>query len=198
VKIVPLSPAHVDAVARLHGESLTGLLTALGPRAIRAYYTGAVEARSVRAYVAMDGETLAGFVLGSAHPADLRREIVRANRLGILTGLALGVAARPAALRWILANRRTSGGGGDHGQDPAAPELVYLAVSSASRGGGTGRLLVVAFTEAMKTEGVRAYELSVDDTNAGAIAFYERLGFRETGRYREFGAAHRRYRLELA
>jgi ribosomal protein S18 acetylase RimI-like enzyme len=206
----------VDAVARLHGASLTGLLTALGPRAIRAYYLGAAKAPSTRAFVAMEGGILTGFVLGAARPSDLRREIVAANRGGIFMGLAIGLVLRPKVLPWLLGSRGNTsssstvhsssrspamGGvtehGADRGFDPDGPELVYLAVGSNQRGSGAGRSLVEAFSTAMKDAGVRAYELSVDEANVGAIAFYERLGFRETGRYREFGAAHRRYRLEL-
>ena len=41
-------------------------------------------------------------------------------------------------------------------------------------------------------------ELSVDDVNAAAASFYERRGFTEIGRYRQFGALHRRLSLRLA
>jgi ribosomal protein S18 acetylase RimI-like enzyme len=61
-----------------------------------------------------------------------------------------------------------------------------------------GRTLVDAFSERMRTAGAPHYDLSVDDDNEAAIAFYERLHFRITGKYREFGKLHRRYRLSLA
>ena len=48
----------------------------------------------------------------------------------------------------------------------------------------------------VRAAAVTSYELSVDEDNADAALFYEKLGFRVVGRYREFGAVHRRYRLE--
>jgi len=44
VRIVPFAPSHVKWIARMHSESLTGLLTSLGPSAVRAYYAGASQA----------------------------------------------------------------------------------------------------------------------------------------------------------
>ena len=49
----------------------------------------------------------------------------------------------------------------------------------------------------MRAAGATSYELSVDHDNAGADAFYRRLGFTQVGKYREFGVDHRRYRLDL-
>lgn len=195
--IVPFGPAHVDGVARLHRETLTGLLSALGPSAVRAFYAGAAMVPETRAFVALDRETpaLVGFVMGALHPSELRSEIARKNRLAVLAGILRGVASRPSLLGWLLRSRK----GPDEGiYDTQAPELIYLAVAPGQRGAGTGRGLVGTFDEAMKKEGVAAYELSVDDTNKTAIAFYEKLGFRLAGRYREFGAWHRRYRRTLA
>ena len=194
MKIVPLGPSHVVEVARLHCETLTGLLASLGSAAVRAYYAGATRAPETLGYVALDGEHAVGFVMGSAHPAELRHRITRENRTAILAGLARGVIARPRLIWWLLRSRK----GPDEGSyDSRAPELIYLAVRSDQRESGTGRRLVEAFGDALKRGGTAFYELSVDDTNAAAIAFYERLGFRLLGRYREFGIWHRRYRREL-
>jgi len=193
VVIVPFGPSHVREVARMHTESLTGLLSALGQPAARAYYQGAARAPETRAFVAYDGEHVVGFVMGSARPEKLRRRIARENRAAILAGLFRGIALRPHLLKWLLRTRK----GPDEGSyDSRAPELIYLAVASRMRGSGTGRALVDAFTAAMKRDGAGSYELSVDDSNVSAVGFYEKLGFHVTGRYREFGIWHRRYRFD--
>jgi ribosomal protein S18 acetylase RimI-like enzyme len=85
----------------------------------------------------------------------------------------------------------------DGAYDPQVPELTYLATAEHHRGSGIGRQLVDAFDTAMRERGAPAFELSVDEDNQAAIAFYERLGFRLSGKYREFGIVHRRYRREL-
>lgn len=189
-----MGPEHVEAVSRLHAESLTGLLTLLGRPAVEAYYTGCVRTQAAVAFVAVEDGAVCGFVLGSPNPEQLRRRIVRHNRRATLAALALGILKRPQTLVWLLRSVK----GPDEGEyDIEAAELVYLAVDAARRGSGTGTDLVHAFTSAIRGAGVRHYELSVDDDNEAAIGFYERLGFSLMGRYREFGTWHRRYQLEV-
>ncbi len=191
--IAPLSAPHVDAVARLHCASLTGLLSQLGVPAARAYYGGCVKTDAAIGLVCIDGDTVRGFVLGSIHPDALKQAVVRNNLVATLAGLCAGIVRRPVALKWLLASMRRPD---DPGYDPQAPELTYLAVAADCRQAGIGKRLVDAFSAAMRHAGARGYELSVDDDNVPAIAFYERLRFQLIGRYREFGILHRRYRLE--
>ena len=193
--IVPLGPEHVDQVARLHCAALTGLLTELGESAARAFYDGCVRAGSAIGFVYVNEGKVQGFVLGSIRPDTLKRAVVRANPAGTLAGMFLGILRRPAALAWLLKSFK----GPDEGSyDPRTPELTYLAVASEGRGSGIGGRLVDAFTRVMRDAGVPAYELSVDDDNERAIAFYEARGFKLIGRYREFGTRHRRYKLQTA
>lgn len=185
---------HVKDVARLHRQNLTGLLTALGLRAIRAFYTGCVKTSSAIGFVYVDEDEMLGFVVGSLRPDKLRMESLRANPIDTLVGMSVGMVRRPSSLLWLM----KSFGGPDEGSYCASiPELTYLAVASESRGGGIGRQLVDAFTNAMRRSRTGAYELSVDENNQQAISFYERLGFVLSSRYREFGVWHRRYRLEI-
>jgi ribosomal protein S18 acetylase RimI-like enzyme len=193
--ILPLSEQHVEQVARLHCAEVNGLLQRLGTAAARAYYRGAVRSGLALAFVELEEGEVAGFVLGSVHPDQLRRGVIRANLAGTTWGIVLGILKRPASLRWLL----RSVAGPDEGSYAAtAPELTYLATADDHRGRGIGRRLVDAFNEGLRTRGIPACELSVDEANAPAIGFYERLGFRLIGRYREFGTLHRRYRLELS
>lgn len=191
--ITPLSAQHVDAVARLHCSSLTGLLSQLGVPAARAFYAGCLKTEFAVGFVCVEGGAVRGFVLGSAAPDKLKQAALRRNFGATLAGVSWGIARRPMALVWLL---RSLSGSNDARYDHHAAELTYLAVAADCRQAGIGKRLVEAFTAAMHNAGVTAYELSVDDDNAAAIAFYERLGFRLVGRYREFGILHRRYRLE--
>jgi ribosomal protein S18 acetylase RimI-like enzyme len=195
VNVAPLDRASVEAVARLHCASLTGLLTRLGEPAARAFYSGCVGTDLAIGFVAVDQSVVRGLVLGSVHPDRLDREVLRRNPLGTLAGLARGIARHPSLLAWLVGGMR---GSDEDTYDRRAAELKYLAVAADQRGGGTGRLLVEAFSKAMREAGVEAYELSVDDDNRAAIDFYEKLGFRRVGSYREFGLVRRRYRIELA
>jgi ribosomal protein S18 acetylase RimI-like enzyme len=192
--IVHMGAEHVDEVARLHCDSLKGLLTALGPRAARAYYAGTVQTAAAVGLVFLEGSRVRGFVLGAADPGAMKRDVVRANPLGIAAALSAAVLTRPTSIGWLLRSFR----GPDEGRfDKGAAELIYLAVDPQQRSGGRGRQLVDAFRSALAALQVPAFELSVDEDNRAAISFYEKLGFVVVGRYREFGMWHRRYRLAV-
>ena len=186
---------HVDDVAQLHAQSLTGLLTALGPTAIRAFYMGCVTTPSVIGFVFLEKGKVRGFVLGSSRPNGFRMAVSRENPIGTYAGILAGIFRRPSTFVSLVKSFR----GPDEGSyDMTIPELTYLAVSGDMRGSGIGRQLVDAFTNAVRDSGARAYELSVDEDNQPAISFYERLGFVQCSRYREFGVMHRRYRFRTA
>ena len=193
--IVPLDRSHVREVARLHGETLTGLLSELGQPAARAFYSACVRVGSARGFVEVEDGTVHGFVLGSSRPSELKGEVFRRNPFGALAGLFAGCLRKPSAFGFLM---KSSKGPDEGTYDGHCPELTYLAVAPDNRKTGAGRRLVDAFTGAMRDARVTSYELSVDDDNAGAIRFYETMGFKVVGTYREFGIVHRRYRLELS
>lgn len=190
-----LDLAHVDGVARLHIASVPGRLSEFGHLATRAYYVGVVASRSGVGMVEVNGHTVCGFVFGSTTPSRVQRAVFSARPLSVALGLGVGVLRRPVCLRWLVQSLR----GPDEGlYDNQVPELTYLAVAPEGRGRGVGRRLVESFTDAMRVASVPAYELSVDEENRAAIGFYEKLGFRQVGRYREFGLWLRRYRRDIA
>ena len=61
-------------------------------------------------------------------------------------------------------------------------EILNLAVAKASRRRGEGTALSRAMMNSFAARGVRRVFLEVRESNLGAIAFYERLGFRRVGR----------------
>ncbi len=67
-----------------------------------------------------------------------------------------------------------------HGIWLEAPDcwLEYLYVEERSRREGVGRALVQAALDRAGARGCRRVELDVSDANSGALALYERFGFR--------------------
>jgi ribosomal protein S18 acetylase RimI-like enzyme len=191
--IAPMKAEHVRSVASLHSTQLTGLLRALGPLATREFYTGSIESPRTIAFVALDGTTVRGFVWGSLMPGILKRESILRRPFKFTIASALGVLMRPSALPIALEMLRGAKGK----YDASAPELTYLAVAPEGRRAGIGRQLVDAFSAAVRSAGATSYELSVDHDNAGAEAFYRKVGFEKVGSYREYGVQHSRYRLAL-
>jgi ribosomal protein S18 acetylase RimI-like enzyme len=192
--IETLKCSHINAVTQLHIRSLTGLLHDLGPGATRAFYHGAVGSSSAVGYVDVQEGGLSGFILGSASPQRLRREILANSFFRTLLGTCSGVIRKPKTLRSLLSSFLP----GNQDYDSQAAELIYLAVDQGERSAGVGKQLVEYFSQKLSESGVTAYELSVDADNQNAIRFYDRLGFVEINRYQEFGIDHKRYRMELA
>ena len=192
--VAPFRREHVAQVAELHCKTLPGLLSALGPAAAAAFYEGYLSSPRCVAVVDEHDGVVRGFVLGSGDPERMRRDALRANRLGILRATVASVLRRPGVLR-----RLADGAAGLRrgSYDPRAPELTYIAVLEDARGAGVGSLLLSAFHAALRAQGVGRYELSVEADNHGAVAFYESRGLRQIGTYRQFGATYRRYALEL-
>jgi ribosomal-protein-alanine N-acetyltransferase len=90
---------------------------------------------------------------------------------------AVGLAAEvDGALAGFAIGHRTGGRG----------HVVTLDVAGGSRRQGVGRELMRRLVERLEAAGARVIRLEVDLRNAGAIRFYERLGFRETRRLLEY------------
>jgi ribosomal-protein-alanine N-acetyltransferase len=82
------------------------------------------------------------------------------------------VAEVDGALAGFAIGHRTGGRG----------HVVTLDVAGGRRRQGVGRELMRELVERLESAGARLIRLEVDLRNAGAIRFYERLGFRETRR----------------
>lgn len=69
-----------------------------------------------------------------------------------------------------------------HQDQPERAMLVSMWVASAHRRRGIGEQLVTACIGWCRARSIRSIDLLVTDWNTGAIALYERLGFRMTGK----------------
>jgi [ribosomal protein S18]-alanine N-acetyltransferase len=65
-------------------------------------------------------------------------------------------------------------------------ELGDIAVAADWRGRGLGRLLLDTVLERARREGVRQLFLEVRPSNEGALRLYQRYGFEEVGRRRNY------------
>ena len=96
------------------------------------------------------------------------------------------VWARQAAdLPTFIANAGTADVGivrvSRNGHAPEDAELISMWVADTERGRGVAEALVGAVVTWARQAGMRRILLSVADSNAPAIALYDRLGFRPTG-----------------
>jgi ribosomal protein S18 acetylase RimI-like enzyme len=70
----------------------------------------------------------------------------------------------------------------DYAVRPGSGTMYQIATASEVQGLGIGTHLIVLAEGRMRTRGVHAAELAVEDDNLRARALYERLGYREVGR----------------
>ena len=184
---------HVEAVSELHLKYLTGLLSELGSLAVRSFYLGVADSQCAIARVYESEGRVTGFVLGASSAEMLRKEILRRRFVHTVFGIGLGVLRKPRLLRFVFGSRTIQYAN----YDRTSAELIYLAVDREQRSEGIGKLLVKEFGKELRSSGINGYDLSVDAGNTAAILFYERLGFKRIGRYREYDADHFRLRVTL-
>jgi [ribosomal protein S18]-alanine N-acetyltransferase len=98
------------------------------------------------------------------------REAVR------MPGVSAWVSARAGTISGIVVGRRVL--------DEA--EILNLAVRLQFRRTGVGRELVRRLLEEFAGQGVSRVFLEVRESNAGALAFYERIGFRVVGTRKDY------------
>jgi ribosomal protein S18 acetylase RimI-like enzyme len=167
-------PADGRAVAQLHSTGIAeGFLSSLGtPFLARLYRAMARSSDAVLLLTRVDGEVV-GFVAGSARPGRFYRWFLRTNAPSAALAL-LPRALHPRVffrmmetLRQVRSNRG----------DDAAAELFAIAVSGSTRRGGIGAALVGRLEQELVEDGVDELTVVVGASNAGARAFYERLGF---------------------
>jgi ribosomal protein S18 acetylase RimI-like enzyme len=184
-RISPLQPADLGAVAQVHRAAFPdAALTRLGDEAVRRYYewqlTGPHDS------VAVGATNQAGQLVGFCFAGQFRGAFagfVRNNR----RFLAGQVARRP----WILLNRnvraralqsgRTASGPvteGELSNEQGSFGVLAIAVSPAAQGSGAGSLLMRHIERAASEQGFSQLHLTVDPENAGAVKFYESLGWR--------------------
>jgi [ribosomal protein S18]-alanine N-acetyltransferase len=64
--------------------------------------------------------------------------------------------------------------------------VVTIDIAEAWRRRGTGKLLLTELVSRLKEAGAREIRLEVDVRNAGAVRFYERMGFRATRKLKDY------------
>jgi ribosomal-protein-alanine N-acetyltransferase len=98
------------------------------------------------------------------------------SRMGELSGVSAYVSAGPGGITGIVIGRRVA--------DEA--EVLNLAVSQENRGKREGRALLERLLKEYTGAGVSRVFLEVRESNEGAIAFYQRWGFRVIGTRKDY------------
>lgn len=158
------------------------MLTALGGGFLRALYDELLRRGVAFLVAALEGDRLAGFILGTADARRMMPAVLRAPHRFVPSALAAAVR-RP---RTLLELAETARYGGKTGTATAA-ELVVIAVDEAMRSRGIGRRLIATLDEEMRARGVGAYKVTVHHAMTGAVRFYASNGFVPGRSFRLYG-----------
>lgn len=201
-QIVPLSPSHGDAAARLHVLGQPGtFLTSLGAEVLAVLYqvlaaspvgfgfTALEEAGNPLAFAAITTGTGRLFLeMGTRRlPALLPPLLRRLVQQPALIGRSLQTILYP------LVTRETESGP----EHIDAAELLAIMVDPAWRGRGLGSSLIEATVAGCRRRAIGHLDVTVDAGNDGARRFYERHGFTMRRQTRLYGRPMVLYRLAV-
>lgn len=96
--------------------------------------------------------------------------------MSYLTGLRAFVSESGAGITGVVIGRQVAG----------EAEILNLAVRVSARRRGEGKALVGKILEEFAEQGVSRVFLEVRESNAIAVGFYEKLGFRQVGVRRDY------------
>lgn len=175
--------ALVHQAVRLHLDALDrGVLTALGGGFLRALYDELLRREDAFLVAALDGDRLAGFILGTPDARRLTRAVALAPHR-FVPHVLWAVLRRPRIVLTLLETVRY---GGKTGSSIVA-ELLVIAVDAAMRSRGIGRRLVATLDEEMRARGIGAYKVTVHHAMTDAVRFYETSGFVAGPGFRLYG-----------
>ncbi|MBV8639497.1 MAG: GNAT family N-acetyltransferase [Candidatus Eremiobacteraeota bacterium] len=186
VTVREMTADDIDAVVQVHTRAFPEyLLTHMGSRYLRHYYsTFALDSKHYALVAEIDGRVV-GFVAGTAETGQLEARVYRPS---IVT--ALTVAARfvtDPVLRKHLLSKRThikrtfARPPVSTSSRPAVrarqARLLSIGVSPDLQRMGVAQALVNAFNKRLHADGIAAVGLSVRHDNTSGIAFYDRTGW---------------------
>ena len=181
--IVPLTPDHAPAAARLHIAGQPGtFLTALGPEVLTVLYAQLPQSAHGFGFAAVDDDgTVNGFVSATTSVGRLFAEM-GTRRMGRFAPALLrryahapGLVLQSAQTVLYPLLARADDSVDAHCGAPA--ELLSIMVEPARRGQGVGSALLARLVTECRAREVAILDVTVDAANAGARRFYARHDF---------------------
>ena len=146
---------------------------------------------TIRPRTAADFDALVDLDLASAHHAQLDPEFYRVpDRAAVAAFLERRLAELDGEILVAVAGRQVIGMVGVAMQDPPDPGSIIRAVPTVDlgisvldewRGRGVGQALMAAAERWATERGAGRMVLDMSSENAGALRFYQRLGYRQHG-----------------
>jgi len=195
IEIRAAVPEDAEVIARLHAEALPEyFLTHLGPAFLRRYYRAFLQAPHTVVVGSIDRDPV-GFVAGTTDLGAFRRHLYPPNLLPFAWIVVRRTVADRTVRREVVARlhhvrlalralfsrlRRRDDELAEAG--PTLASLFSIAVAPHAQGSGVADAIITKYLAIEASKGATRSQLSVNDDNARALAFYERRGWAETDR----------------
>jgi GNAT superfamily N-acetyltransferase len=161
-------------------------------------YAGAASSPSPIWLVRRYGAGIAGFLLATVDMSALFRHILLRRGPRLIPYLARAASREPRLVGRMLESLRYPRSRNGEPAHPAAAGELVIAVRPEYRSNGYATRLIQGLNSAFLRRGVSRYTVSVYASNAGANAFYRKLGFEVVEEFRMYGVTWARYRLDLS
>lgn len=150
-------------------------------------------------YVAINQNEVLGYVCGIWDAHELRRSLLLSHGFLLALWGTFQVFGKPKLIFDFLARFRSSDSANDlsAGSHPTY-ELRPIVVTSKMRRSSLGQQLVKRLIDDARSRGYDSICLYTEQDNETAQRFYERLGFRETGRLTRNSGPYLLYGMNLA
>ena len=151
-----------------------------------AFYRYYTELEPEHGWVACEGETVVGFLMGCLDTATQRRRLFREILPPVAWRLLTGkysVGSRTRSYGWHLLQAALRGEI-VHCDLDLYPAHLHLNISAHSRGFGLGRRLMLVYLDQLGRLGVPGVHLSTTDRNYAACHLYESMGFQAVAAHR--------------
>ena len=178
VSVRPARGSDIDDIVAIHVQAFPGFfLTTLGRRFLSELYRGFMVSSSGRLLVAEVDGTITGFVAGTLSSERFFRTLLRERWLFFAFAAAGAAIRRPHAVVPRLLSALSYRGEAPS-RLPKAALLSSIGVDPDRSGLGIGSMLVHAYCEEARKQGLSSVYLTTDrNANDSANRFYVRQGF---------------------
>lgn len=195
--IRPMQNKDIESVVRIHLEAFQGYFLAfLGKKFLKEFYSAVISDQSGIAYVAIENNTVLGFVVGTIDLSGFYKRLIHRHLVKFFIASLIPALRKPAIIpRLFRALSRPQ----ISKLERDCVKLMSLAISPTAQAKGIGKEILKAFLTESKRLGFTEVDLETDRIgNESTNTFYLSSGF---SLYRSFttheGREMNEYRINL-
>jgi len=195
MEIRKIRPGDARAAALLHMEGQQGtFLASLGEEFLTAFYARLCDSQWGYAFVAVEGDTPLGVIVGAGDTRALFKEFITKRGVHLAIPVLRRLLSRPSLLGGVLQSFFYPS---KVGAAPGEAEFLFIGVSAQARRQGIGSKMLHVLIEESRRRGAKALQSTVDVNNRESNGFHVKFGFQIVGSMELHGKKMNLYSLPL-